>query len=151
MKNSAGILLYRRTRSGPEVLLVHPGGPYWARTDEHAWSIPKGELTESEDSLQAALREFSEETGVFPEGTPIYLGVQKANGKAVHAWALQGDFDPATLRSNSFTIEWPPRSGNSATFPEVDRAEWFDLNTARNKIHKCQAHILDSLQALLTR
>ena len=151
MKTSAGILLYRRTQRGLEVLLVHPGGPYWAKKDEHAWSIPKGEFTESEDPLQAALREFSEETGVQPEGTPTYLGVQKTNGKAVHAWALKGDFDPATLRSNSFTMEWPPRSGNSATFPEVDRAEWFDLNTARNKIHKCQAHILDSLQALLTR
>ena len=151
MKNSAGILLYRRTRSGLEVLLVHPGGPYWARKDDHAWSIPKGEFTEREEPLRAALREFSEETGVLPEGTPTCLGVQKTNGKAVHAWALEGDFDPATLRSNSFTMEWPPRSGNSATFPEVDRAAWFDLDTARNKIHKSQRGILDTLQALLRR
>jgi predicted NUDIX family NTP pyrophosphohydrolase len=146
VKNSAGILLYRRQADRLEVLLVHPGGPFWATKEEHAWSIPKGEFTEGEEPLAAAYREFAEETGFAVEGAPIDLGVLTANGKAIHAWAVEGDADPAQLRSNSFTMEWPPRSGKMAEFAEVDRAEWFDLDTARRKIHKSQIGFIDALQ-----
>jgi predicted NUDIX family NTP pyrophosphohydrolase len=146
VKNSAGILMYRRKARQIEVLLVHPGGPFWAKKDEHAWSIPKGEFAEDEEPLAAAHREFTEETGFTAEGTQTYLGVLTTNGKAIHAWAVEGDADPASLRSNSFTMEWPPRSGKMAQFVEVDRAAWFNLDTARRKIHKSQIGFIDALQ-----
>lgn len=151
MKQSAGLLLYRHRNSGPEVLLVHPGGPYWAKKDEHAWSIPKGEFAAGEEAVAAAVREFEEETGFVPDGTPVPLGVLKASGKVIHAWAIEGDWSPAELRSNKLAIEWPPRSGKIMRFPEVDRAAWFNLPTARTKIHKGQIALLDALEALLTK
>jgi predicted NUDIX family NTP pyrophosphohydrolase len=151
MKHSAGLLLYRRGRGGAEVLLVHPGGPLWANKEAHAWSMPKGEFGVDEDPLAAARREFAEETGFVPAGVPMELGVQKASGKAIHAWAIEGDWDPTRLRSNSFEMEWPPRSGKVGRFPEVDRAAWFDLATARQKIHRGQVGLLDALEALLGR
>jgi predicted NUDIX family NTP pyrophosphohydrolase len=149
VKHSAGILLYRRADAGAEVLLVHPGGPLWAKKDEHIWSMPKGEFPADEDPLAAARREFTEETGFAPEGPPVNLGKQKTKGKVIHAWAVEGDWNPAALRSNTFTMEWPPRSGTMRTFPEVDRAGWFDLATARRKIHQGQVAFLDALEALL--
>ena len=148
-KQSAGLLLYRCKESGPEVLLVHPGGPYWARKDEHAWSMPKGEFAADEDAFAAARREFEEETGFAPRGAATPLGVLKTSGKAIHAWAIEGDWEPLALRSNSFAMEWPPRSGRTKTFPEVDRASWFDLTTARTKIHRGQLALIDRLEALL--
>jgi predicted NUDIX family NTP pyrophosphohydrolase len=140
--------MYRRRAGALEVLLVHPGGPFWARKDAGAWSIPKGEVDPTEAPLAAARREFTEETGFPAEGrfqplTPI----TQAGGKIVHAWAVEGDLDPADLRSNSFTIEWPPRSGRQAAFPEVDRAAWFPLKVAREKINPAQAALLDELAA----
>jgi len=146
-RSSAGILLFR-TRSGtPEVLLVHPGGPFWARRDAGAWSIPKGEHGDDEDPLQCALREFAEETGSALEPAElIELGtIRQKAGKLVTAWAAEGDLDPATVTSNTFTIQWPPRSGRMAEFPEVDRAEWFDPETARRKILPAQAELIDRL------
>ena len=130
-KTSAGILLFRRRPGGVEVLLVHPGGPFWAKKDEGAWSIPKGEAEPGEDLLAVARREFREETGAALEGAVLDLGgVKQKGGKTVVAWAAEGDFDPASLTSNTFAMEWPPRSGKRAEFPEVDRAAWFDLATA---------------------
>lgn len=149
MKRSAGILLYRMGDSGPEVLLVHPGGPYWAKRDEHAWSMPKGELLDGEHPLAAALREFNEETGFAPRGEPLSLGIKAMHGKEIHAWTVRGDWNPTALRSNDFTMEWPPRSGKVGTFPEVDRAAWFGLAEARRKIHKNQLAFLDALNILL--
>ena len=148
---SAGLLLYRVRAGRPEVLLGHMGGPFWARKDEAAWSLFKGEYAEGEDPLAAARREFEEETGTPPpDGSPLALGeVRQASGKRVVAWALEGDFDPASLRSNTFTVEWPPRSGRKAEFPEVDRAEWFDLATARRKLVKAQAAFVDRLEQAL--
>ena len=129
-----------------EVLLVHPGGPLWARKDEGAWSIPKGEMEEGEDPLAAARREFAEETGAAPEGEFAALQpVKQPGGKLVYAWAIRGDFDPASLRCNTFSMEWPPRSGRRREFPEVDRAQWFPLAEARRKILKGQAPLLDQL------
>ncbi|MEO8201763.1 MAG: NUDIX domain-containing protein [Gemmatimonadota bacterium] len=149
MKHSAGILLYRLRSHGPEVLLVHPGGPFWARKDQGAWSIPKGEVIEGESAETAARREFEEETGKCPEGVGIELEpIRQSGGKTVFAWAVLGDFDPANLRSNTFAMEWPPRSGRMTDFPEVDRAEWFCLPTARTKINKAQANLLDQLSIL---
>lgn len=149
MKQSAGILLYRTGRDGVEVLLVHPGGPFWARKEEGAWSIPKGEFGEDEAPLEAARREFEEETGVRPEGDALELSpIRQAGGKMVHAWAVRGDFDPATLRCNTFSLEWPPRSGRTAEFPEVDRAAWFSLDAARQKINPGQRAFLDQLGLL---
>src|SRR5436309_1989670 len=125
-KRSAGILLYRRRGEVLEFLLVHPGGPFWAKRDRGAWSIPKGEYAAGEDALPAAVREFEEETGMRPSGSFLPLGeIIQAGRKIVVAWAVEGDFDPAQFRSNTFTTEWPPRSGREATFPEVDRAAWF--------------------------
>jgi predicted NUDIX family NTP pyrophosphohydrolase len=146
---SAGILLYRRGEGVPEVLLVHPGGPFWAKRDEGAWSIPKGEHDEGEDARACALREFAEELGSVPSpGELEDLGsVRQKAGKVVQAWALEGDLDPAGLRSNTFTIEWPPRSGRMREFPEVDRAEWFSLEAARERINPAQAAFLDRLAA----
>ena len=147
-RRSAGILLYRRTNGEPEVLLVHPGGPYWEKKDLGAWSIPKGEYDDAEDPCACALREFEEELGAQPpEGELAALGSAKqSGGKVVTAWAVEGDLDPAGARSNTFTLEWPPRSGVMREFPEVDRAEWFTLDDARQRINPAQAVFLDRLR-----
>ena len=146
-RRSAGILLYRRSRGAVEVLLVHPGGPFWARKDEGAWSIPKGEYAPGEEALAAARREFAEETGArAPDGQPIPLGAfRQPSGKIVEAWAIEGDFDPSTLKSNTCVVEWPPRSGRTCEVPEVDRAGWFSLEEAARKLQKGQRPILDVL------
>jgi predicted NUDIX family NTP pyrophosphohydrolase len=144
---SAGLLLYRRRGGRLEVLLGHMGGPYWSRKDDGAWSIPKGLCEPGEDAYAAARREFAEEMGTPPpDGPAIELGeVRQRGGKRVVAWAVEGDLDPATVVSNTFEIEWPPRSGRTQAFPEVDRAEWFDLETARRKLVKAQAAFIDAL------
>ena len=152
-KRSAGILMYRRTGSELEVLLVHPGGPFWARKDLGAWSIPKGEFEEGEEPLAAAEREFCEELGVEPgvafrDGAFLDLGVLvQPSRKEVIAWAVEGDFPVAALKSNTFEMEWPPRSGKKKRFPEVDRAEWFDLAEARRKILRGQVEFIERLLA----
>lgn len=152
-KFSAGILLYRRAPSGLEVFLIHPGGPFWAKKD--AWSIPKGEYEPDEDPLAAARREFQEETGSAlaverPESDFLPLGeIRQPSGKQVTAWALVGDFDPATLVSNTCLIEWPPRSGKQMEIPEADRSAWFTIDAARKKIFKGQDKLLDRLVAAL--
>ena len=152
MKTSAGLLLYRDAAGRLEVLLVHPGGPFWAKKDAGAWSIPKGEIAEGEDPLAAAKREFEEETGTRPTGEAIALAPRRqAGGKLVHAWAVRGDLDPAALKSTTFTLEWPPRSGRRQEFPEVDRAAWFTLDEAREKILKGQAPFLDDLERIAGR
>jgi predicted NUDIX family NTP pyrophosphohydrolase len=145
--SSAGILLYRRRGGGVEVLLVHPGGPFWARRDAGAWSIPKGEYDAREDPLDAARREFAEELGVAPPEGPVDdLGeVRQKAGKRVRAWAVAGDIDADAVVSNTFELEWPPRSGRMIDVPEVDRAEWFSLEAAREKINPAQAELLDRL------
>ena len=149
-RTSAGLLLYRLTPRGLEVLLVHPGGPFWAKKDLGAWSLPKGEAEDDEDLLAVAHRELAEETGFTAPDAARPLGqVRQKGGKVVHAWAVRGDADPSTLRSNTFEIEWPPRSGRTATFPEVDRAAWFDLVEARRRINPAQAAFLDALAAVL--
>lgn len=151
-KLSAGLLMYRRRPGGVEVFLVHPGGPFWAKKDAGAWSIPKGEYVAGEDPLEASRREFEEETGTVPEGEFCELGsVKQAGGKTVTAWAFEGDCDPGTIRSNTFTMEWPPNSGRQQEFPEVDRAGWFDLQTAEEKILKGQLGFLRRLEELLDR
>jgi len=148
-KKSAGLLLYRRNSSGLEVLLVHPGGPFWAKKDEGCWSIPKGEFGDDEEPLAAAKREFEEELGVPATGDFIPLEpVRQAGGKLVYAWAVRGDFDPAGLKSNTFSMQWPPRSGKVKEFPEVDRAAWFGIDAARSKILSRQAPLLDMLSKL---
>ncbi|MGO4684817.1 NUDIX domain-containing protein [Hyphomicrobium sp. 2TAF46] len=145
---SAGVLLYR-DRNGLEVLLGHPGGPYWRRKDEGSWTVPKGEVLDGEDLYKAALREFAEETGFQPKGAVTPLGsVRQAGGKSVHVWAIEADWNPETLVSNTFSIEWPPRSGRMQNFPEIDRADWFDLTTARAKILRSQGDFLDRLDLL---
>jgi predicted NUDIX family NTP pyrophosphohydrolase len=150
-KQSAGLLLYRPSGDSVEVLLVHPGGPFWAKRDLGAWSIPKGEYEPSDDPLQTALREFEEETGQAPPAEELLdLGsVTQRGGKVIHAWAARGDLDPATVHSNTFTMEWPPRSGKRREFPEVDRAAWFDPPTARQKLVSAQAELVDRLLAAL--
>jgi predicted NUDIX family NTP pyrophosphohydrolase len=150
-QQAAGLLLFRRALGALEVLLVHPGGPLWARKDDGAWSIPKGEVEPDEDALAAARREVEEETGARPSGTFIALSpVRQTGGKIVHVWAIESDFDPASLKSNLFEMEWPPKSGNRRSFPEVDRAAWFDLETAERKILPSQAVVLQHLQERLT-
>jgi predicted NUDIX family NTP pyrophosphohydrolase len=146
-KRSAGILLYRLRGGGPEVLLVHPGGPFWARRDAGVWSIPKGEYEDGDDPLACALREFEEETGsTLPPGELVELDdVKQKGGKVVTAWAAEGDLDADAVRSNTFTMEWPPRSGRTAEFPEVDRAGWFGIDEAREKLNPAQAEFLDRL------
>jgi predicted NUDIX family NTP pyrophosphohydrolase len=145
-KRSAGVLMYRRGASGLELLLVHPGGPFWKNKDLGAWSIPKGEYAEGEDPLAVAKRELEEETGARPSGDFLPLGdVVQGGGKVVTAFALAGDLDPATLRSNTFELEWPPRSGRKASFPEVDRAQWFSPAEARAKILKGQSELIARL------
>jgi predicted NUDIX family NTP pyrophosphohydrolase len=149
-KLSAGLLMYRLREGRLQVLLVHPGGPFWAKKDAGAWSIPKGEVAEGEDLLSAAQREFHEELGFRAEGVFVALSpIQQKGGKTVHAWAIEGDCDPAAVHSNTFKMEWPPRSGRMAEFPEVDRAEFFDLPTARTKINAGQAALLDELAGQL--
>jgi predicted NUDIX family NTP pyrophosphohydrolase len=146
-KRSAGILLYRIAGGGPEVLLVHPGGPFWARKDAGSWSIPKGEYGDGEEPQACALREFEEETGVgLPPGELLELGsVKQKGGKVVTAWAAEGDLDADSVRSNTFTMEWPPRSGRTAEFPEIDRAGWFGVEEAREKLVAAQAGLVDRL------
>ncbi|HWE50650.1 MAG TPA: NUDIX domain-containing protein [Bryobacteraceae bacterium] len=145
-KRSAGLLMYRRADSGLEVLLVHPGGPFWAKKDLGSWSIPKGEYTEEEDPLAAARREFQEETGFTVTGDFVPLGeLRQPGGKFVKAWAFEGDCDASRASSNTFPLEWPPRSGKTQVFPEVDRAEWFSIPEARAKLLKGQTAFLDAL------
>jgi predicted NUDIX family NTP pyrophosphohydrolase len=148
-KHSAGILLFRRAGEGTEFLLVHPGGPFWRNKDEGAWSIPKGQIESEEEARACAIREMEEELGEAPTldlEQLIELGsIRQRAGKVVEAWAAEADFDPAKLNSNTFSIEWPPRSGSEREFPEVDQAEWFDLKTAREKILPAQAELLDRL------
>jgi predicted NUDIX family NTP pyrophosphohydrolase len=147
-KKSAGLLLFRETADGLEVLLIHPGGPFWVKRDDGAWSIPKGEIAEGEEPLAAAKREFEEETGAAADGDFIALDAPKQpGGKVVLAWAIRSDFDPSQLRSNTFSMEWPPKSGRQQAFPEVDRAAWFRVEDARIKILKGQAGFLDQLIA----
>jgi predicted NUDIX family NTP pyrophosphohydrolase len=147
-KKSAGLLLFRRMSDRVEVLLVHPGGPLWSKKDEGAWSIPKGELDPDEDPLAAARREFEEELGAPVSGEFIALTpVRQASGKLVYAWAVEGDFDPMTLTSSPFSMEWPPRSGRQQSFPEVDRAEWFTIDEAKRKINKAQIPLLDEFSS----
>jgi predicted NUDIX family NTP pyrophosphohydrolase len=150
-KLSAGILLFRR-RAGLEVMLVHPGGPFWAKKDEGAWSIPKGLADGSEDLLAAAKREFLEETGMPVAGEFLDLGAHKQpSAKTIAAWACEGDFDPAMLKSNTFSLEWPPRSGRMAEFPEVDRAAWYSIDGALVKINTGQKPIIAALEASVAR
>jgi len=147
---SAGILLHRASPTGRELLLVHPGGPFWARKDAAAWSIPKGLIDPGEDREAAARREFAEEVGTVPEGALALLGeFRLSSSKQLVVFALEGDFDPASLVSNSFEMEWPPRSGRRQSFPEVDRAEWFGLEEARAKLHLGQQALVDALLALV--
>ncbi len=149
-KRSAGILMYRRRPAIIELLLVHPGGPFWAKKDLGAWSIPKGEYSEREDPLAAARREFEEETGVRVDGEFVPLGDLLSPGrKIVTAFALEGDLDPARLRSNEFELEWPPRSRRKKSFPEIDRAAWFAPDEARRKILAGQAEFITRLVAAL--
>jgi predicted NUDIX family NTP pyrophosphohydrolase len=146
-RRSAGIVLYRPGADGVEVLLVHPGGPFWAKKDAGSWSIPKGEYEDGEDPLACALREFEEETGTRLDGSDVAeLGsVRQKSGKQVTAWAVAGDLDPAAVRSNTFVMEWPPRSGRHAEFPEIDRAQWFGVDLAREKLVSAQAELIDRL------
>lgn len=147
---SAGILLYRRTNTGTEVFLVHPGGPYWARKDEGAWSVPKGLVDAGEDELACARREFSEETGLDAPvaGSERPLGsFRLPSGKLLHVWAAEGDCDPAALRSNLFNMEWPPHSGHTAQFPEADRGGWFDGSAALRKIAPGQRAVIERFYA----
>jgi predicted NUDIX family NTP pyrophosphohydrolase len=147
---SAGLLMFRRRGRSLEVLLVHPGGPFWAKKDLGSWSIPKGEYDPGEDPLDAARREFQEETGHVASGDFIELGpARQKGGKTVTAWAFEGDMDPVSLRSNTFTMEWPPRSGRKQEFPEVDRAAWFGIEAARSRIVKGQVRLLDELASIL--
>ncbi|MGH2680232.1 MAG: NUDIX domain-containing protein [Actinomycetota bacterium] len=151
---SAGLLVYRRVEGQLEVLLVHPGGPYWARKDDGAWSMPKGEYEPDEDPLGVALREFREETGAEPpdRGPAESLGeIRQPSGKRVSAWALEGDADVSEIRSNTFEMEWPPRSGRTQEFPEVDRGGWFGIEEARRKLLRGQVGFLDRLADLIAR
>ena len=149
VKKSAGTVLHRVQDGVLQVLLVHMGGPFWARKDEHSWSIPKGEHGDAEEPHAVAAREFQEELGSpLPDGPESYLGETRQSGKSVVAFARRADFDVAGITSNTFEMEWPPRSGRMQSFPEVDRAEWFDLDTARVKLVKGQVVFLDRLAAL---
>lgn len=150
-KRSAGILLFRRIHGSAQVLLIHPGGPYWRRKDEGAWSFPKGLFDEGEEPLSAAKREFLEETGMTPQGVFIELGeFRQPSGKRLTVWALEGDFDLDSFKSNTFRMEWPPKSARFEDFPDADRAEWFDVGDATRKITKGQRPILDALLRLLS-
>lgn len=149
-KTSAGLVVYRIQKDRLEIFLVHPGGPFWARKDAGSWSIPKGEFIDPEDPLEAAKREFREETGHEIEGPFLPLQPRKQpSGKIVHAWAVQGDIDPERIQSNTFTMEWPKGSGRQKEFPEVDRAEWFEVEEARRRILPGHTGFLDELAGLL--
>lgn len=151
-KLSAGLLVYRRVDGEPEVLLVHPGGPFWAKKDDGAWSLPKGEYEPSEDPLEVALREFREELGIDPPDADgaVPLGeLRQPSGKRVSAWALEGDADVSDVRSNTFEMEWPPRSGRTQEFPEVDRAGWFGVEEAGRKLLRGQVGFLDRLREVI--
>jgi len=149
-KKSAGLLMYRRRQGGLEVFLVHPGGPFWAGKDEGAWSIPKGEYSPGEDPFEVAKREFQEETGSQPGKDFILLAPRKQpSGKVISAWAMEGDCDASSIKSNTFSMEWPPRSGKQQEFPEVDRAGWFTIQAAKEKILKGQVPFLDELSEIL--
>jgi len=151
-KKSAGVLMYRNTADSTEVFLVHPGGPFWAKKDDGAWSIPKGEFAENEDPMEVAKREFQEETSFAVEGHFETLEpARQPSGKIVYAWSVEGDIDASAIHSNNFSIEWPAGSGRVQEFPEVDRAGWFDLSMARTKLLKGQVPLLEQLQQSLTR
>ena len=151
-KKSAGILAYRTVKKTMEFFLVHPGGPFWKNKDAGAWSIPKGEFEEDEDPLTAAKREFKEETGQVISGNFIPLSpVKQKSGKIIQAWAVEADIDAENIKSNLFEMEWPPRSGKKQEFPEVDRAEWFTADTAKEKINPAQAALIDELLILLKK
>jgi predicted NUDIX family NTP pyrophosphohydrolase len=150
-KISAGMLLFRRTAGKLEIFLAHPGGPFWTRQEEGTWTIPKGVIEEGEDPLDAAQREFREETGIEPQPPFLPLGsIRQKAGKTVHAWAWEGDADASTIVSNLMRIEWPRGSGRWQTYPEVDRCAWFDPRGAREKINSAQAELIDRLEQLLT-
>jgi len=150
MKQSAGILLYRLKNNELEVFLVHPGGPFFAKKDGGVWSIPKGEFSDEEDPPEAAKREFQEETGVVISGQLIVLSpVRQKGGKTIHAWAAVGDLDPGQVKSNTFEMEWPPRSGRKQSFPEIDRGEWFTVPVAKEKMNQAQVALLDELMSKL--
>jgi predicted NUDIX family NTP pyrophosphohydrolase len=143
-KRSAGLLMFRRRGGGVEFFLVHPGGPFWRNKEMGGWSIPKGEYTEEEEPLEAAKREFQEETGIAPRGDFISLGeIKQPGGKVVTAWAFEGDGEPGEISSNTFSMEWPPKSGQMREFPEVDRADWFSLDAAGKRILKAQVGFLE--------
>jgi predicted NUDIX family NTP pyrophosphohydrolase len=149
-KQSAGLLMYRRTPTGPAVFLAHPGGPYFAKKDDGVWTIPKGEPAPGEALLDCARREFEEETGMRPEGELVALGeIRQAGGKVVHAWAFEGEWGDRELRCNTFELEWPPRSGRRQAFPEIDRACFFAIDEARRKINPAQIALIDRLLAQL--
>jgi predicted NUDIX family NTP pyrophosphohydrolase len=150
-KVSAGLLMYRKRNQQLEVLLVHLGGPFWAKKDAGAWFVPKGEVNPGEDELSAAKREFAEETGLAPAENLLPLGsVKHKSGKKVSAWAFEGDCDPAALRSNMFQMEWPPRSGKTREFPEIDRAAFFTLDAAREKMHPAEFEFVSRLVKALS-
>lgn len=150
-KKSAGILLYRFHNDLPEVFLVHPGGPFWAKKELGSWSIPKGEFEETESPLDAAIREVEEETGTKLKGDFIELApVKQKSGKLIYAWALRGNIDPATIISNTFEIEWPPKSGKKKVFPEVDKAAWFTMDDAKEKIIAGQVGLVNELEIILS-
>jgi len=149
-KVSAGLLMYRRRQGGMEFLLVHPGGPFWKGKDAGVWTIPKGEITEGEDALTAARREFEEEVGSAPRGEFVELApIKQKGGKIVHAWAFEGDCELDKIKSNTFTMEWPPRSGRIETFPEIDQAAFFDLAGAKQKVNPAQIPLLEELTTKL--
>lgn len=148
-KQSAGVLLYRKLNNILQVFLVHPGGPFWKNKDDGAWSIPKGEYEDGEDPLEAARREFFEETGQNIDGDFIALNsIKLKSGKIVHAWAVAGDIDQDNIKSNLFEMEWPPKSGKTQAFPEIDRGEWFSVEEAKVKINAAQAGLVEELSAL---
>jgi predicted NUDIX family NTP pyrophosphohydrolase len=151
-RTSAGLLMFRRRNVAIEVFLVHPGGPFFAKKDVGAWSIPKGEIDEGEEPLATARREFEEETGFTAEGTFLPLApVTQKGGKVVQAWAFEGDCDPGQVKSNTFRMEWPPHSGKQQEFPEVDRAGWFTVEQAKEKINQAQAAFLEELKGSIVK
>ncbi len=151
-KRSAGLLMYRRRDTAVEVLLVHPGGPFWAKKDYGAWSLPKGVIDPGEDELLAAIREFEEETGFSAEGEFVALTPRRQpSGKIIYAWAIEGDCDPSRMKSNTFTMEWPPQSGKMGEFPEADRIEWFDLESAKLKIIRGQKGFIEEFQSFIKK